>query len=727
MSGVIDPFLIVTMIRRSFRLLLAFAGVVASLPAATAAAQQPTRMDIPGMPDLSGAPADVQAIWKKLMSGSAPTQAEGKRLSDWMEANKDKVIQATKARTNSTKGAIGGLSVSGAGADQPQCPSKTTIPASLSVDPTAVAANALLDSLRRAYTGQLDAASAQSVQALISRVSDPGQLNVIGGMFYLKGYVAPAVLAFIAEVSHASGQQAQRAWGDVGAALIGAKDEMHAVRAMRRALALGGRTAPYVTNLAVAYADLGDLATATTLLGEATRLSPSWAQAWDALARVESCAGNMVAAAHAMDRAQDTDWDASRQDEIDQRDQNSDDAAEASKPLPEPPGPSPFPPPPAGGTPGYFEGQAPKLGGTWQEQATYLAYDAKMSTAFRDVETQIRAERDNNSVTRPPGAGAANGLTLVFAISNGMQAIHAAQRADHLSGARMTMILNGWTTTDSIVLAEGAERANPIQAKLQTCDAATKPEMEKALCFVPWCTAMTSLAEEIFEKRRGAAATLIGGASGLSQTYTKVMNKWFDWAGDPDSRREIDRIRRARLAGMEQLAYIAASTAQAGPPGQCTGVKPEASTRTAKASGDAKRDAGECKSRSIHLPTFATMDADCHEMKMTVDYFDKYGTPTLDVQRASSTKNGKFFIGVGGDLAGGLLGGTIGLQATWDAAGWIQSSGVAATGEAGVDGVAHASGDIMANGRATGPAVSGSASASVPAFGFAPSVNFAGK
>ena len=42
------------------------------------------------------------------------------------------------------------------------------------------------------------------------------------------------------------------------------------------------------------------------------------------------------------------------------------------------------------------------------------------------------------------------------------------------------------------------------------------------------------------------------------------------------------------------------------------------------------------------------MDADCHAMKMTFDYFDEFGTPTLEIQRASSTKNGKFFIGLGG-------------------------------------------------------------------------------
>ena len=46
------------------------------------------------MPDLSGAPADVQAIWKKMTSGGVPTQAEAKRLAEWMQANKGQIIKS---------------------------------------------------------------------------------------------------------------------------------------------------------------------------------------------------------------------------------------------------------------------------------------------------------------------------------------------------------------------------------------------------------------------------------------------------------------------------------------------------------------------------------------------------------------------------------------------------------------------------------------------------------
>lgn len=46
-------------------------------------AQGRAGVQVPGMPDMSNAPADVQAILKKVMSGGIPTQAEAKKLSDY--------------------------------------------------------------------------------------------------------------------------------------------------------------------------------------------------------------------------------------------------------------------------------------------------------------------------------------------------------------------------------------------------------------------------------------------------------------------------------------------------------------------------------------------------------------------------------------------------------------------------------------------------------------------
>ena len=712
-------------------------GAAAIGIARPAGAQFPPGAQPPGMPNMSGAPADVQAIWKKITTGGVPTQAEAKRLSDWMQANKNKIVPAAIVQGDSMKrqiGKAGGLSA--VGGDKPSCPAKTTLPFSLAIDPNDAAATALLDSLRRTYTAQLTPASAKTVQSLIGGVTDPAQLNVIGGSLFLKGYVAPAVLAFAAEVSHASASRAQSAWGDLGAALTGGGDPLHGVRAMRRTLLLGVRTAPYVTTLGVAYADLGDLNTATTLLNEATRISRAWGPAWDALGRVESCSGNMVAAAHAIEQAQDVDWDGSRQDKVDPPGKTSlndsqnaqdDDATTAAKPFPAPPGASPFPPPRGGGGAGagYFEAWQPKLGATWREQRTSAVFDVQMSTAFRDVDRQILSERDPRDVSSPPSGASARGMTIIFSISNGDQASRGAGVVEARAAAKMNMMVEAWATKDSSIVQSTLARAGPIGAKQAACDKAAKLAERKARCDSPYCSAMNALATDEYGERRAAAATLIGGLAGLSKTYSDAINRWFDWAGDPGSRRNIDRSRRSRLAAMEVIAYTIAGDVGAGVPAECE-VSPSDGSRKAMANGDDARDAGECKSRSIHLPHFATMDADCHEMKMSVDYFDEFGTPTFDLQRASSTKNGKFFIGVSGDAAGGLLGGSVGLQVTWDNGGWVQSSGAAASGEAGVDGLAHMSGDVTLGAGQNG-SLAGTGSASVPGFGFAPSVSFGGK
>jgi hypothetical protein len=723
--------------RRWSRLLVAvalFDTLLLSARLTTVLAQMPRGMTVPGV-DMSGAPADVQAIWKKIMSGGTPTQAEAKRLSDWMEANKDKLVAASIAQSKAATQKMAAASgLTAVGADLPACPAKVTLPATLSVDPTDAAAAALLDSVRRIYTAQLTAASSKPVLSLVASTTDPAQLNLIGGSLFLKGFVAPAILAYVAEVSHATPVRLQSAWGDLGAALTGGGDPLHGVRAMRRTLLVGARSAPYVTTLGVAYADLGDLHTATTLLTEATHMSGTWGPAWDALGRVESCSGNMVAAAHAIEQAQDVDWDSSRDDDTKpghgspadpQNSRDEDDATKASKPFPVPPGPSAFPPPPGGqGNAGYFEAWQPKLGATWREQLMYVKYDVEMANAFRDIERQILSAPSPHDVSSPPG-GPSRGMTIVFSISNGDQASRAVQVVEDRAAAKMNMIVKGWAYKDSLILQSALARAEPIEVKKVVCDRTAKLAEEAKQCYNPWCAAMNALADEEYGQRRGTAATLIGGLAGLSKTYSDAMNRWFDWAGEPGSRRTIDRSRRSRLAILETMAYTVAGDVEISVPAGCA-LKPANSSRNAKADADAERDAGDCKARSIHISHFATMDADCHAMKMTVEYYDKFGTPTLDIQRASSTKNGKFFIGVSGDKAGGLLSGQVGLQVTWDQGGWVQSSGLSASGGAGVDGLAHLSGDL-ALGAGNNGSLSGGASASVPAFGFAPGVSFGGK
>ncbi len=284
-------------------------------------------------------------------------------------------------------------------------------------------------------------------------------------------------------------------------------------------------------------------------------------------------------------------------------------------------------------------------------------------------------------------------------ISNGGVAMHGASRVDELVGARMANLTREWASRDSSIMTNGAKLAEPVQAKYDTCMKTGNDDK----CLPPYCRGLTTVTQQIFSERRGNAAEIISGFGSLSVIATAKMDAWFDWAGDPDSRHAIDRMRRARLASMETFAYAVAAQVQGGPPEECARVT-EQNNAKAKAQADSARDAGECKSRSIHLPKFATMDADCHAMKMTFDYFDEFGTPTLEIQRASSTKNGKFFIGLGGDALGGALGGTVGFQLTWDQGGWITGSGIAATGEAGFDGALTRAAISSSTARAVRPA-----------------------
>ena len=57
----------------------------------------------------------------------------------------------------------------------------------------------------------------------------------------------------------------------------------------------------------------------------------------------------------------------------------------------------------------------------------------------------------------------------------------------------------------------------------------------------------------------------------------------------------------------------------------------------------------------------------------------------------------------------------LGLQVAWDQNGWVKGAGPTVTGEAGVDGIAHVSGELMTNGLSKGPTFQGSLSGSVPA------------
>lgn len=720
---------------------LACAAALLALPAAAHAQG--------GMPDMSTAPADVQAIWKKVMSGGIPTPAEAARLQSWMESNKDAIVKAALGHADTVKKAVGGPTIGVRGATQHDCPKKVAIPASAALAPAPGTTAQLLQTIQSTYMAKLTPDGEKLVRQVAARATDAGQLNVAAGTLLMEGWVASAIVVYLGEVAVANGAAAGQAWGDLGAGLIAAGDWLHAIPVLRQAMLLGGRTAPLVTDLGVAYADLGDIPTAQTLLAEATRTDPHWAPAWDALGRVESCAGNKTPAARALGKAQETDWDSNRQKAIDNlnRGQPEDDAAEAAEPLPMPPGPSPFPPPAGGGSPGYFAANSPKLGTTWQEQRDLGGYQARMEVAFADMVRQIMTERRPRAPSQASGlGGSGGGMVVIVSVDNDRQALAGTDLVLHRTGVKMKMMWDAWMHADSLAMADALSRSAPVADTRSKCDDAARSSAQHAQCLRSYCKSMTAITDNLFAARRAAGATLIGGVEGLSAKFSRAMNAWFDWAGDPSARRDIDRQRRSELASLLEQSYGAATGVQAAPPGECLGL-PDPAARKANAKADDARDAGECRKVSIHIPLFAHMDADCHEMKMTADILEDVmggATPTLEITRASGGKNGKFFLGVTRDVSGGssLAGWSAsagaGLQVTWDNQGWVQSSGGVVRGEFGagdqIPGVAeasaHVSGDLLVSGRSSGPAVSGSAtagySASAGGISYAPSVSFGG-
>ncbi|MDE3215716.1 MAG: hypothetical protein KGO03_04910 [Gemmatimonadota bacterium] len=732
----------------SARRLLRRCAVALACAAALLALPAPARAQ-GGMPDMSKAPADVQAIWKKVMSGGIPSQAEAARLQSWMESNKDAIVKAAMGHADTVKKAVGGPTIGVKGAAQHDCPKKVAIPASLALTPAPGTTAALLQGIKKTYNAKLTPDGAKLVQRVMAKAADAGQLNVAAGTLLMNGWVASAVVVYLGEIAEAKAGAAGPAWGDLGAALIAAGDPLGAIPVLRQAIVLGGRTAPIVTDLGVAYADLGDIPTAQTLLTEATRTDPRWSQAWDALGRVESCAGNKIPAARALGKAQETDWSADRQKDIDRLNQGQpeDEAAEAAEDLPMPPGPSPFPPPPAGGSPEYFAANSPKLGSTWEEQRDLGGYQVRMEVAFAGMVRQIMTERQprRQSPQSGPGGGT-GGMVVIVPVDNDRQALDGTAQVLHRTGVKMKMMMDAKLHADSLALADAASRSEPVEGARRRCDDAARSSDAHERCRSAYCKAMTSITDNLFAARRAAGATLVGGVEGLSAKFSKAMNAWFDWAGDPSARRGIDRQRRSELASLLEQSYGLAAGVQAAPPEECQGL-PDPAARKANAKADAARDAGECKKVSIHIPLFAHMDADCHEMKMTADILgDLFGgaTPTLEISRASGGKNGKFFLGLTQDVGGGnaLAGWSAsagaGLQVTWDNQGWVQSSGGVLRGEVGagdqIPGVAeasaHVSGDLLVSGRSSGPAVSGSAtagySASAGGISYAPSVSFGG-
>jgi Flp pilus assembly protein TadD len=679
---------------------------------------------------MATAPADIQAIMKKVMSGGIPTQDEAKRLSDYMSANRGAIARGGAAYGDSMKQKAAAVKATLLASDQPACPARVSLSSSVGLQPTSKVAIALLDSIRQAYASRLKPQALSILQSALGKVSDPAALNQLGVALLLKGYPDLAILTHAAGVQRSAGTQ--DAWADLGAGLLVVGDALPAIPILRYALSLGSRNPTYVADLGVAYANLGDLTTATTFLQEAIRLDPAMGQAYDALGRVASCQGNMVLAASSMKKAQDDDWDRDRQKSIEKHDaqtsQNADDdATDAAKDFPEPPGQSPFPPPPGGGRPSNFLAYSPKLPSSVEEGHSWLPYNMAMISSYQDLIRQLLSTTQKPKTSSSVSSRATPGtLVLRYSISNGDQAIAGVAVVKRRTAAKVNVMHRAWNDKYQSMLKDMAAREAPVEAEYLKCDKLKNPN-----CFKIYCQKMKPIVTESYSAMVGNANVFIGGLAGLSQKVSKTMNHWFFWAGDPESRRVIDIQRRYYLADFQVEAFTAATatTSLALP----DGCEQELAKRPAeRGTLDDAQDPGECTSRSIKLPFFATMQADCHEMTMTIDFPPITelvgGSPTLDIRRSSGDKYGKFFIGVSNDIARGAATYSAGMQVTWDQGGWVKGAGPTLTASAeDLNGIVHVGGELMANGLSKGPTMQGSVGGSIPSLGVAPSVSFGGK
>ena len=146
-------------------------------------AQGRAGVQVPGMPDMSNAPADVQAILKKVMSGGIPTQAEAKKLSDYLLANKGAIAKSATSYGDSMKKRQPSRRPHSATSDQPACPTPIPLSPSLAGQPTSRIATALLDSIRQAYPAKLKPQALSILQYGAGKASDPAGSNQLASRF----------------------------------------------------------------------------------------------------------------------------------------------------------------------------------------------------------------------------------------------------------------------------------------------------------------------------------------------------------------------------------------------------------------------------------------------------------------------------------------------------------------------------------------------------------------
>ncbi len=670
------------------RLALLFATVLVAAVAVGAARPTPLAAQA-GIPDLSKAPPDIQAIWKKVMSGGIPTPAEAARYQAYM----DKHGGGGSGGSQGGGGSSGGSASSGGG----DCPTQSPLLAGLPTSaPGAAAAAQLLDQLRGTYQGRESAEGQSDLASIDKSVTDAAKLDWLGAALVVGQYPGAAVVVY-AQAAARGGPNAQLSWSGLGSALEEAGDDAHAVAAFRRALALGPRNALDVYGLGVAYADLGDLSTGISLLTEATSMAPNFGLAWDALGRSQSCTGAMAMAAAAMQKAQEVDWTEDRE-KVARGPESDDDQVEAKKPYPEPPGIALVPPP----VPPAFPWTYPKLPGSLLQtlQSAAFANLLPEAVAYNGLLTNLgRSEQAAENAARAR-ADRAGGLplpddvvTIDIAFTNSKEAQAAVDRVDARMSARLSLVTEAYN--DKLKSIAGAFAPRYAHAKT--------------------CRQRFAVASDQYDANRAAAAVYIGGMTGVSQEYGKVMRAWFRYANDPVTEVDIDFDRREQIVGMEKDMYTGAAMAgDVGDAADCVHngkLDPEPDSAT-----DAAGKPGPCKSKRADA-LIINIYSDCRSFRLTIGYGLR---AKFELNGATKGHHGSLFLGVGEGFGPGIpgvkntspLSGFAGMQANWGENGKITTAGI------GLKGQAHAFGNSFQvnetiNGRSSGPAQEGSASVAV--------------
>lgn len=657
-----------------------------------------------GMPDMSKAPPDIQTIWKKVIGGGVPTQAEAKKLQDYMAGHRDAIIAGAKASAAAaTKLADSVKSANNAAAnasDQVNCPARSPALAGLAATaPSAAGAAQFLDAMKKTYEGQESAAGQHELTMIGTTIADARRLNFMGGVLAANGNAGAAVVVYV-DAAQKGGATQRAAWSGLGAALELAADDPHAVTAFRRALAIGPRTAVDVYGLGVAYANLGDMSTGIPLLTEATHLAPKFGMAWDALGRAQSCTGAMRAAIASMQQAQEVDWNGHREAQVFGPESN-DDNVEAKKPLPLPPAESVMPPPPAPA----FPFLVPSIPSNWLESEHFDVEMIGVANEYQRMLTAIRtqeqaaepaARRALDAVEAP--VGAAGGLELDLNIDNQREVDAATDRVDARMAAKQNLIEAAFGDQTRIIDQNATPRAVAIHKDRDVCTARSR---NPAACMLPYCRAELTLAQSTYAAERGAAETMIGGMSELAADYDKAMRAWFLYATNPVTRVRLDADRREQLVNLERFIYTSAQEFGLGGDGENLISECNAAARAAaevKAAQDAAAKVGKCNPKKLDLDVVvASIYIDCNEFRLGL------AGAKLDVRGATTGRHGELFLGVGlpGSIPG--VGADIGMQANFDQAGKVTTAGIGVHGSLGLSVVGKYDLEETLNLRSAGP------------------------